>query len=99
MRFLARPVAQAQRVGARVRLDDDPEIYGASIPTTDRTVTVDYSRLRIQDLAETMSVLAKGDLFSVEIGPHNPRIPDVLSNRDNRYGSSTRCRAVPPHQP
>jgi hypothetical protein len=61
-------------------------LSGAGIPATSRDVTVDYARLRIRALADSMSFLAPNDSFYVEIGPMNPNVPNITSNRDNRYG-------------
>lgn len=61
-------------------------ISGNDIPTTEIDVEVVYSRLRIRYLASMTRIDGRGDLFIVEIGPANPKIEEVLSNRDNRRG-------------
>ena len=54
------------------------------VPTDTLTITIVEPRLRIVGLQQTVSTQASSDPFFVEIGPANPRLDEVQSNRDNR---------------
>jgi hypothetical protein len=58
---------------------------GSGIPDETKAITVIEARLRIVRLDGSIGARASVEPFSVEIGPANPKIEEVGSNRDNRY--------------
>lgn len=59
-------------------------VSGSGFPDFTLEVPVVYARLRITGLQETLGSMDPNDPFIVEIGPANPDVPLVMTNRDNR---------------
>jgi hypothetical protein len=57
-------------------------LSGPGFPSVSRDIPVRSAALRITGLASTMSVIAKSDVFNVEIGPATS---DVETNWDNQH--------------